>query len=214
MRFFSFAAVAFALAGALLAPASADVATETAAVKSLFESAKIDPAAFTSTFVQAEPLDIVQGFINSYKQRLGTPTAYDFDGFQFRIKSPKGSIGCSIALDQAGKISNLLFHDELSASNLAALQRLLSAPKADPAWFDAAPGQVAKTDKVDEVTGNLRSKFGNFVRIETRKKGYYVVYDHGEAHAQISTTADGKIYHLEFAEDAPAAASPKPTVMR
>ena len=189
------------LCGLLLAnalPAVADPAAETAAVKGLFSSPKIDPSTFTTRFVSKVPIDGIQGFVDSYKGRLGNPIRFDRDGTQLRIVSKGGSIGCDVALDQEGKISDLLFHDEMSAADLAALQSVMAAPKADPALFEKSFAADVPMTRVDDVIDGYRTKFGAFVRIEARKRGYYVVFEKGEAHAQISVTADGKIDYLAF----------------
>jgi hypothetical protein len=180
--------------------ARADEAAETMAVTTLFASPKIDPSLFTANFVSKIPIDGVQEFIASYKQRLGEPKSFVREGTQLRIISPRGSISCDIALDQQGKISNLLFHDELSQSDLDALQKIMSSPSADPALFEESFKTDVPMTKVDDVIGGLRKKFGPFVRIETRRRGYFVVFDHGEAHAQISVNAQGKIDYLAFTE--------------
>ncbi len=180
--------------------AMADPVAETAAVKALFASDKIDPAAFTPAFVSKVPVDGIQGFIDSYKERLGTPLRFDRDDTQLRIVSKGGSIGCDVALDQQGKISDLLFHDEMSAADLAALQSVMVAPKADAAAFEKSFAADVPMTRIDDVIGGLRTKFGAFVRIEARKRGYFVIFEKGLAHAQISVTADGKIDYLAFTE--------------
>jgi hypothetical protein len=181
----------------------ADPAAETAAVQTLFASSKIDPSLFTAAFVAKIPMDGVQQFIDSYKERLGAPKSFDRDGSQLRIVSPHGSIGCDIALDEQGKISNLLFHDEMSLADLDALQKVMSAPNADASLFEESFKTDVPMTKVDDVIGGLRSKFGPFVRIEARKRGYFVVFAHGEAHAQISVNAQDKIDYLAFTESPP-----------
>jgi len=203
MRSVSALFVAVSLLVAAVIPAAADPAAETAAVKTLFASTKIDPSLFTAAFVSKIPMDGVQQFIDSYKNRLGDPKSFDRDGSQLRIVSPRGSIGCDIALDEQGKISNLLFHDEMSVGDLDALQKIMSAPSADPSLFEESFKTDVPMTKVDEVIGGLRAKFGPFVRIEARKRGYFVVFDHGVAHAQISVNAQDKIDYLAFTEAPP-----------
>ncbi len=204
MRFFPalrLYALAAAVPAALAAvPAGADEAATTAALKALFTSPKVDPAAFTAAFVQQVPMDGVQSFIDSYKHRLGDPTAYALDGTQYRITSAKGSIGCNIALDQSGKISSLLFHDEMSPPDLTALQKVLVAPQADSSMFEAGFAADVPLKRVNDIITDLRTKYGGFERVDARKRGYYAIFERGEKHAQISVTDDGKIDYLAFTD--------------
>ncbi len=171
-----------------------------AAVQTIFKADKLDPATFTTSFAQAVGIDSVQAFIDSFKARLGVPTAYERVGYQYKITTAKGSIGCSIAVDQDGKINNLLFHDEMSAIDLATLQKIMIAPKVDPSWFQEDFAKDVPSTHIDDVLAGIHKSLGDFVRIEARPRGYFTVFTHGEAHAQISVTADGKVSYLAFTE--------------
>jgi hypothetical protein len=196
---------------ALLLGATTSAPADTPAIPTLhtlFTQPKLDPALFTSNFVAKIPVTDVQAFVGSYVARLGAPTSIDKSGFEYQIVSPKGSIKVNIAFDQANHISSLLFHDELSAVNGAALQKVLAARTLSADWFEPSYLRDVPTQKLSSVLADMHAALGTFVRVDTRNSTYVAVFDHGESHAQISADIDGKINYLAFSK--PDKPSPAP----
>ena len=195
---FLLSALTAAVAPALGTGARAADAPEQVALQKLFAKGPIDPALFGPNFVSKIPVSDVQSFVDSYTERLGAPSAIVKDGFEWSLVSPKGTIKVNIAFDAQGRISSLLFHDELSPDDLAALQHVLSADKLDPQWFEASFLGVAPLDKLQSVLAGMHGALGAFLRVDTRNGKYVAVFEKGESHAQISTDPDGKINYLAF----------------
>jgi hypothetical protein len=187
--------------------ANADTPAQ-ATLQALFTQATLDPALFAPAFVSKVPLSDVQAFVGSYVVRLGAPTSIAPSGLGYLVTSPKGSIKVDIAFDEKGHISNLLFHDELSATNLAALQKVLAAGTLSSDWFEPSYVRDVPTQKLSSVLADMHAALGKFVRVDTLNAAYVAVFDQGETHAQISADIDGKIDYLAFSK--PDKASPAP----
>jgi hypothetical protein len=191
------------LAAGLWLGAGSSARAEPSGVETLhkiFTQSSIDPALFAPNFLAKIPVSDVGAFVASYVVRVGAPTAIDKNGFEYLITSPRGSIKVNIAYDEQGRISSLLFHDELSADNLSALQRVLSADTVSPDWFQPSYVKDVPTEKLISLLDDMHAKLGKFVRVDTRNSAYIAIFDHGESHAQISADIDGRIDYLAFAK--------------
>jgi hypothetical protein len=197
---FVVSALTAAVAPALGTGARAADSPEQIALQKLFAKGPIDPALFAPNFLSKIPVSDVQSFVDSYTERLGAPTAIVKDGFEWSLASPKGTIKVNIAFDAQGRISSLLFHDELSPDDLAALQHVLGADKLDPLWFEASFLSDAPLEKLQSVLTGMHGALGAFLRVDTRSGKYIAVFEKGESHAQISTDPDGKINYLAFSK--------------
>ena len=193
---------AFALAATLGfggAPAAGATAPQPSdALVKLFAQSSVDPSLFAGTF--PIPVTDVDAFVKSYVARIGAPTTVAPDGAGYDLTSPRGSIKADIKLDQQGKISSLLFHDELSQDNYAALLRVLSADTVVPDWFEPSYLHDVPTHKLVSLLADMHAKLGKLVRIETRDRKYVAVFEHGESHAQISADIDDRIDYLAFSK--------------
>jgi hypothetical protein len=194
------AAVCLFVGLACLGSAAAN-APEVAALHRLFAPAPLSSSLFAPRFLEKLPVSDVQSYVDSYKERLGAPTEIVKNGIDWDVTSPNGSIKVKIGFDSHGRIANLLFHDELSADNLAALQRVLAAATISPDWFEPSYLDDVPTSKVESLLTDLHAKLGAFIRIETRGGKYFAIFEKGETHAQISADPDGKIDYLAFSKD-------------
>lgn len=199
-RLWTLAGSAF-FAFACLAAAAGAEAPEVTALQRLFAATPLSASLFTPAFLDKVPVSDVQSYVDSYKARLGAPTAIARDGVDWALTSPNGSIKVKFALDARGRISSLLFHDELSGDNQAALQRVLAATTISPEWFEPSYLDDVPTAKVESLLADLHAKLGAFVRVETRAGRYFAIFEKGETHAQISADPDGKIDYLAFSKD-------------
>jgi hypothetical protein len=194
-------AVCLLVAFACLAADAAADAPEVTALQRLFGTAPLTASLFTPEFLDKVPVSDVQSYIASYKERLGVPTAIARDGTDWALASPNGSIKVKLALDSRGRIASLLFHDELSGDNQAALQRVLAATTISPDWFEPSYLDDVPTAKLESLLADLHARLGAFVRVETRAGRYFAIFEKGETHAQISADPDGKIDYLAFSKD-------------
>ena len=193
--------LAFTVALGCTAGAQAGAAGEQLALQKLFAQPALTDSMFAPNFLAKIPVSDVQAYVDSYKQRLGAPTAVVKDGFEWALVSPKGSIKVTIAFDQQGRISSLLFHDELSADNLAALERLLAADSISPDWFEASYLEAVPAPKVERLLADMHGKLGAFVRVDTQAGKYIAIFERGRTHAQISADSERKIDYLAFSKD-------------
>jgi hypothetical protein len=196
-RLFSVFALTLTLCFGSGAAGAAGTVPSDALVK-LFAQSSVDASLFAGSF--PIPISDVDTFVKSYVARIGAPTTVAADGASYDLTSPKGSIKADIALDPQGKISSLLFHDELSQDNYAALLRVLSADTIVPDWFEPSYLHDVPTQKLVSLLADMHAKLGKLVRIETRKGKYFAVFEHGESHAQISADIDDRIDYLAFSK--------------
>ena len=182
-------------------PVAAATAPEVTALQRLFAAAPLSASLFAPGFLATVPVSDVQSYVDSYKERLGAPTAIARDGAGWALTSPNGSIEVKLGLDTRGRISSLLFHDELSGDNRAALQRVLAATTISADWFEPSYLDDVPTAKLEGLLADLHAKLGAFVRIETRAGKYFAIFEKGETHAQISADPDGKIDYLAFSKN-------------
>jgi len=180
------------------AAAAAANAPERIALERLFARATPDSASFAPSFLAKVSISDIASFVDSYKSRLGAPASIDKDGGEWKLRSAQGSIKVDIACDARGRISSLLFHDELSADNLAALQRVLAAGTIAPEWFEPSYLNDIPTTKLESLLADMHAALGPFVRVETRGGAYFAIFEKGESHAQISAGPDGRIDYLAF----------------
>jgi hypothetical protein len=193
-------AAALTVASFGTASAQSTAEHERSTLQTIFAAPALDASLFAANFTSKIPVADVQQFVDSYKSRLGAPTAIERDGYEYAIVSPKGSIRANVAFAQDGKISSLLFHDELSPDNRIALERLLAAQTIQDDWFVPSFTSEVPTAKTQALLADMHAKLGRFVRVDTRKGAYVAVFERGESHAQISADAAGKIDYLAFSK--------------
>jgi beta-lactamase class A len=199
MRLPPFLVALFLLALCTAALASAQVPREQVILQTLFSEKTIDASLFATAFTDRVPLSTVQTLVDGYRQRLGELKSVAKDTPDYQLTFASGSLRATIALDAAGKIATLILHDEVSATNAAALEKVLRAEKVSSDWF--APSFLAQVPAaaLDAGLGQMRTQWGGFVRIELRNGAYYSVFEKGESHTQISLDSDGKITLLYLA---------------
>ncbi len=186
----------------------ADPARDKPVLQAMFDKPKLDAARFSSTFTDAVPLENVQTAIDTYRGSLGALQSIAPVGPDELLTFARGTLRASTAYDASGKITGLLFHDEISAANRAALERLLRATKADPAWFSAQFIAHVGADQLGGLIDRLHATAGTFQRVDIRDGSYVSVFSKGAYPTNVSTDAAGKIDNLAFR--APDNATPAP----
>lgn len=203
----SLASSAFAQTPPRSRPA-ADPARDRPVLQAMFDQPRLDPARFSSGFTDAVPLANVQAAIDTYRASLGALQSIVPAGPDELLTFARGTLRASTAYDGSGKLTGLLFHDEISAANRTALERLLRASKGDPAWFSAQFISHVGADQIAGLLDRLHATAGTFERVEIRNGGYVSVFSKGAYPTIVSTDASGKIDNLAFR--APDNASPAP----
>jgi beta-lactamase class A len=179
----------------LAAPAIAATPEQTA-LESMFHAKAVDPSLFAETFTAQVPVSTVQGLIDGYRRRFGELRSVAKDGSDYQLTFPKGSLRATINLDSNGKIAGLLFHDEVSDADRAALERVLKADHVSPEWFaDSFLAQVPVV-QLDAGLAQIRAQEGKFAKVEVRNGSYYSVFEKGENKTQIALDSAGKITTL------------------
>jgi hypothetical protein len=192
--------LAFALTLGLFTGARADDGPNIATLNTLFSQPHLDPHLFTPNFLAKIPVSDVEAFIGSYVVRLGAPTAIAPQGYEYLVTSPKGSVKVDIAFDDQHRISSLLFHDELSAANLAALQKVLGGDDLSPDWFEPSYLKDVPTEKLTSLLADMHKAMGKLVRVDTQNSTYVAIFENGATHAQVSADIDGRIDYLAFSK--------------
>ncbi len=164
----------------------------------MFEGKAIDGVVLAASFTAQVSVAALQEIVDDFKARLGAVGAIVQDGGDYQMTFAKGSLRATIALDSDGKVSGLLFHDEVSDVDTAALKRALSADAVSADWFAPSFLSALPVDHMNAVLSQLRATEGAFQRVEVRGGMYYAVYEKGESHANIVTDAAGKITYLRL----------------
>jgi hypothetical protein len=176
-----------------------------------FGNGPVDGSVFAPSFLAQAPIAKVKAAIEDYKARLGglSTVAKAGAGTDYLMTFQRGTLLATMQLNWGGKISGLLFHDEVSPANSAALQRFFSANSASPDWF--APSFLAKVPmtRITAVMTQVTSEEGAFKRIDTREGSYFAVFEKSQNHVNVSTDATGRFTALLLrpAEPLSAAAS-------
>jgi hypothetical protein len=176
---------------------------DVAFLRTLFSTPNTDASLFDEAFTQRVPVSDVQTLVDGYRQRLGGLKKVKHDPTGDQLWFANGSLRATVELDARGKVAGLRFHDEQSAADRAALERVLRTEHADPDWFSHGFLDQISTPQLDQQTAQLRSTEGAFVRIDSRSGVYYAVFANAENIVQIETTASGKIAYLRFSPGAP-----------
>lgn len=134
---------------------------------------------------------------NDLTNRLGVVVAVSAVGDGYAVAFEHGSIAASLQLDAAGKIAGLLFHDEQSPRDEAALTKLLTEPKLDTSLFSPTVRGLVNIDQIAAVRAQVASG-GKFVRVVATQAGYIARFERTESHASITTDADGLITSIRF----------------
>lgn len=177
-------------------PARAQVTPEQGAIQRMFQAKTLDASLFADTFTAQLPVATLQSIVDAFRRQLGDLSSVVKSGDGYELTFPKGSLRAKIALDSSGKVTGLLFSDEVSDANRAALERVLRADHPSPEWFaDSFLGHVPAT-QLDATLAQIRGQEGKFVRVETRDGSYYSVFEKAENQTQIMLDAAGKITTL------------------
>ncbi len=191
------------LAGAALPAAAAsgalakDSAQETV-LKAIFNAKSVDPNLFAAGFTQEVPVGTVQSIVDTCKAQLGQLDSIEKSGDDQELLFANGSLKASVVLNSAGKITGLLLHDQIDASNQAALERVLRADHVSTEWFALSFLAQVPASKMDDILAQMRSQEGAFQRVEVRNGSYYSVFEKDESRTTIALDAEGKIQALFF----------------
>jgi hypothetical protein len=164
----------------------------------LFRSPADASALVAPSFASQFPPERLGGYVSFYEHTIGIPTTVVREGADYTLTSPRGSIRAAIALDAAGKIEALRFHDETSAVNADALARVLKSDRLQPAWFAYTAGRDVAIARTQKILDGLHAALGAFTRVTIRQGEYVAIFAHGETHAQISADNSGVITYLSF----------------
>jgi len=112
-----------------------------------------------------------------------------------------------LALGLALLVANVPSVSAATITPAAALERVLTAPAQDTAWYSAEMRAAAPPAQIDAVVGSVRKQLGTFVKLTGDGTGgnYVAVYTGGTMPCWISLNAGGIIDGLFFK-------APQPTV--
>lgn len=196
MRLFGLTSGVIAAMLFVLSPARAQTPAEQAVLQKMFQGKALDASMFADSLTAQLPIATLQSIVDGFRRQLGDLKSVVKSGDGYDLTFPKGSLRAKIVLDSSGKVSGLLFSDELSDANRAALEQVLRADHPSPEWFaDSFLGHVPAT-QLDATLAQIRGQEGKFVRVETRDGSYYSVFEKAENKTQIMLDAAGKISTL------------------
>ncbi len=156
------------------------------------------PANFADAFLAQLPYSQVRAIAKDYVARFGDVTNVVPSGADQLVTFAKGSVLVNVHVDAANKIDGILFHDEMSPADEAALRAFFASQKIDTSAF--APSFLSLVPAAQLETGltQLSAAVGAFVRLEARPTGYVGVYEKGELPVHISLDTNGKIALLKI----------------
>lgn len=169
-----------------------------AMLQTLFSSKSVDESVFDATFAAAVPAAALQAIVDDFRARLGALTSVAKNGSDYALTFSKGTLLATIAFDSSGKVSGLLFHDETSATDRAALQRFFSEKPAKAEWFAPSFLEAVPLAQIQTVLDQIAAQEGSFERLELRGGAYYAVFEKAENHVLVVTDANGKFTMLRL----------------
>jgi hypothetical protein len=163
-----------------------------------FGNGPVDGSVFAPSFLSQVPVAKVQAAIDDYKARLGSlsTVARAGAGSDYLLTFQRGTLLATIQLNWDGKISGLLYHDEVSPANTAALQRFFSASTANADWFAPSFLEKVPITQITAVMTQVTTQEGSFKRIDMREGSYFAVFEKSQNHINVSTDTNGRFTAL------------------
>ncbi len=193
---------ALLLTAAARAQPAAQPSPEQKVLQNMFEAKAVDPA-ILSPAAAALPVPVLQAIIDGFRAQLGSIQSVTSSGSAYALTFANGTLRASIGLDGQGKIASLVFSDETSQANTAALKRALTAVHVSADWF--APSFLAQLSatQIDASLAQVVAQEGKFVKVDLKDGRYYAVYEKATNPAEVILDAQGRISTLQLG--APAA---------
>ncbi len=161
------------------------------------------PSAFSDATLKAAPYSTIRSVTNGYSARFGPLQSVVPAGADYRLSFDRGTVLATIAVDAGGKITGLLFHDEESAPDTAALNAYLTKTRIDPAIVATEARSPSTIAMLQGARDSLTSAGGSFVKLDARPTGYVAVFDRIESHVNVMTDANGLITYIVFSPPSP-----------
>jgi len=194
----AFAMVAAMVASTAMAQPPSPAPDQIALLREILSGSPVDGSIFADSFTAQVPATKVRSIVEDYRARLGDVATIGpaGAGTDYLITFAHGTLLATMQLNWNGKISGLLFHDEVSEGDRAALERFFSASAPRSEWF--APSfltQVPMT-QILATTSQIVAQEGPYKRLVTRDGVYYAVFEKFQNHVSAQTDAQGRFVAL------------------
>jgi hypothetical protein len=189
------------VAAAAIAPGIGEAQTVNAqtALTALFTAPAVEPAAFSSIFLAAVPIEKVRSIRADVFATLGQFESVASNRSRYTVTFARGTIQADAKLDESGAFIGLLLSRMQSAPAADRLSALFHTDPFPAAWFSDRFLAEIPVEKSGAIIAAIKAQYGAFVSATPSKDGSYdVEFANGSANALIFLGPDGKIEGLIF----------------
>jgi hypothetical protein len=173
--------------------------TTSDALARLFTSPAVEPAWFSSDFLNAVPIEKVFSILSDVIATLGAYQGIDPNGTSFTLTFAKGTIQAEATLNADEAFATLAFSRMQSKLAEERLTAILQTSHVPPAWFSDLYLAAVPIAQVTAMLDDVKMQAGAFRNIFPANDGTYdITLARGRYNARIYLGPDSKILALVF----------------